>query len=101
MAVFSTEEAASYGASWAVRSSSGALRPFSRDKLLLSLYTSCKHRRTALDDASGLTDTVTRKLAGTVQGGVIESQTIITTVQVALNRFDKAASSHYAAFHTR
>ncbi|HVI60691.1 MAG TPA: hypothetical protein VM535_00890 [Candidatus Saccharimonadales bacterium] len=41
------------------------------------------------------------KLAGSVRDGVIDRQVIISGVQVALNRFDQAASTHYTAFHSR
>jgi len=34
-------------------------------------------------------------------GGVVEAQVIKRIVQVALNRFDTAASVHYQAFHAR
>jgi transcriptional regulator NrdR family protein len=98
-AVFTTTETAQYGGAWAVRGKSGHLSPFSRDKLFLSLYKSCGHRKTALNDAGALADTVIKKLAGLVSGGKIESKAITQVVQVALNRFDKAASSHYQAFH--
>lgn len=98
-AVFTTEETALYEAAWLVRSSGGELQPFSRDKLFLSLYKSCAHRKTALGDAAGLTETVIRKLGREVQAGTLSRSLIIQTAQVALNRFDKAASSSYAAFH--
>jgi len=98
-AIFSTEETATYAGAWAVRSPSGALQPFSRDKLLLSLHRSCQHRKTALSDASALTDTVIKKLLNSVQDGVVDSQAVLQISQVALNRFDKAASVHYQAFH--
>lgn len=98
-AVFTSEESAAYGASWTVRGASGRLTPFSRDKLLLSLYRSLQHRQTALEDAAGLADTAIKKLSDLVTDGAIESRVIVYTVQVALSRFDKAASTHYAAFH--
>jgi transcriptional regulator NrdR family protein len=82
-----------------VRSADGSLQPFVRDKLFLSLYKSCEHRPTALADAGALTETVIKKLMDQVADGVINVATIIQTAQVALNRFDKAASVHYAAFH--
>lgn len=97
--IFTSEETAAYGASWAVRVSSGGLTPFSRDKLFLSLHRSLQHRKTALADASGVADTVIKRLSGVVTEGVIESQAIIHAAQVALNRFDKAASVSYGAFH--
>lgn len=97
--MFSTEESAQYGGSWTVRDASGSVEPFSRDKLFLSLYQSCQHRPAALSDAGGLADTVIRRLAPRVKAGTLASQVIAQTAQVALNRFDRAASTHYQAFH--
>ena len=97
--LFTTTETPEYHGSWVVQSRDGALQPFSPDHLFLSLYKSCEHRQTALHDARALADTITRKLGSEVQHGILTVQTIIQTAQVALNRFDKAASVHYAAFH--
>ena len=99
-AIFSSREVAQYELVWLVRSPK-ALKPFSRDKLLLSIYSSCQHRPSALSDASALTETVIAKLLFKATGGVLEAPAIAQTVQVALNRFDKAASVHYQAFHHR
>lgn len=98
-AVFTTEETADYAAAWRVRSKTGALEPFQRDKLFLSLYNACGHRSSAQSDASGLTDTVIAKLMTADLGGVISSTQISQIAQVALNRFDKAASSYYGVRH--
>jgi len=99
-AVFTTEEKTDYSAAWLVRDQSGALQPFSHLKLFLSLYKSCEHRKTALSDAEALTDTVIKKLLGrSATSPAIDRQLIIQTTLVALNRFDRAASSHYQAFH--
>lgn len=98
-AIFSTTEVADYGALWAVRQPSGALKPFDRDKLLLSLHRSCQHRSTALADAAGLTDTIIAKLRARAVAGQLDTRQIAQTAQVALNRFDTAASVHYQAFH--
>jgi transcriptional repressor NrdR len=97
--VFTTEEIASYGAAWVVRGKNGPSVPFSRDKLFLSLYKSCQHRQTALEDAGALTDTIINKLVSHVHNGVIDSATMAQVVRVALNRFDGVASVHYQAFH--
>jgi hypothetical protein len=56
--------------------------------------------RPAIQDATALTGTVIGKLLPHVEHGVISAQAIATTAQVALNRFDTAASVHYRAFHT-
>ena len=74
--------------------------PFSRDKLLLSIYKSCSHRSNALGDAAALTDTVIKRILKSAKDGPLDSRFIKQTVQVALNRFDKVASVHYQAFHS-
>ena len=98
-AVFSTEERAHYEAAWRVRTADGGICPFSREKLFLSLYKSCGHRPNALADATALCDTIIHKLAVSVTTGTLEVTTIIQAVQVALNRFDTAASTQYLAYH--
>jgi transcriptional repressor NrdR len=99
-ATFSTHEAAQYDLAWQVQNKK-RLQPFSSLKLFMSLYKSCEHRTTALSDAQGLTDTVIRKLPALMRDGMISSRDIAGVAQVALNRFDTAASSHYQAFHKR
>ena len=98
-ATFTSEEAVNYQMTWLVKSRSGALEPFSRDKLFLSLHKTCQHRKTALADAGALTETIIHKLSGRVSNGVIASREIVQLAQVALNRFDGAASVAYGAFH--
>lgn len=97
--VFTTQETAHYDAAWLVLGRSGSLEAFSRDKLFISIHKSIQHRSTALSDAGSLTNTVIKKLAAQTQSGAVSSKIIAQIVQVALNRFDKAASSHYQAFH--
>ena len=98
-AIFSTTEAADYEASCTVLAKNGSHSPFSRDPRLISLYNSLQHRYSAISDAAALTATVISKLAPLVQDGAISTNDIKTTAQVALNRFDSAASIHYLAFH--
>lgn len=98
-AVFTTQETADYAAAWMVVGRSGSLEAFSRDKLFISINKSLQHRETSLGDAGALTDTSIKKLAAQTQAGTIDATTIIQIVQVALNRFDKAASSHYQVYH--
>jgi len=97
--VFTTEESINYAGSWRVRYPNGSLAAFQRDKLLLSLHRSCQHRKAALSDAQGLTDTVIKKLLTQISDGVVDRAVVLQISQVALNRFDNAASVHYAAFH--
>lgn len=99
-AVFTSIESAELSRSWYVSNTHSKLTPFSRDKLFLSLYNSCQHRKDPLSDAGGLADTVLKRLLTQIESGVLSSQSIKETIQVTLNRFDKAASTHYRAFHT-
>ncbi len=73
--------------------------PFSRDKLFLSVYESVKHRKTALSDATALTDTIVGKLYPLIQSGSLTQDQIVTIASEALHHFDKAAASHYNAYH--
>lgn len=97
--VFTTNEVTDYGGSIAVRNHRGALTPFSRDKLLLSLYASLQHRKTAAQDASSLSDTVISRVLTQSQHSVIDDRNIVNTVYLVLLRFDKVAAVHYEAFH--
>jgi len=97
-AVFTSLEKTDYALAWAV-SRDGRSKPFSSDKLFLSLYRSCQHRKTALEDARSLTNTVINKLAGYVHDGRVDAGDIAKVAGVALSRFDAAASVNYQAFH--
>ena len=88
-----------YEGTLAVRDTQGKLSPFLRDRLLISLHTSCAHRPTALSDAIALTDTVLAHLRALQQHGSIESDQITETALEVLKRFDNAAYVHYHAFH--
>jgi transcriptional repressor NrdR len=97
--IFSTLEIPDYAVTWLVKGSDGRHLPYLRDKLFLSLYNSCQHRPTAVRDATELTDTIMRQLAGHVSGSVLLADQIRITAQTALDRFDQAAGVHYRAFH--
>jgi transcriptional repressor NrdR len=97
-AVFTTIEAAGLTDSLLVRNK-GNLKPFSRDKLFLSIYNSCRHRKTAIDDATALTDTVLSRLPNILNEAAIERLLLAKTIQEVLARFDRAAAVHYGAFH--
>jgi hypothetical protein len=65
----------------------------------MSIYDSLKHRKSALNDATGLTDTVISQLYPLMSDAVIEKTAITEVTGVILHRFDKAAATHYQAFH--
>lgn len=78
----------------------GTLLPFSRDALFISLYESCKHRETAIRDASNLAQQVIRKLTReTGQPGLITRAEVITACTDILTPFDATATAVYAAYH--
>jgi transcriptional repressor NrdR len=97
-AVFTTIEGAQEEHSLVVKRAN-AYEPFLRDKLLVSVYESLKHRKTALTDASALTDTIITTLMPKFASGQIDNQTITAVAKGVLSRFDDAAAVHYQAYH--
>lgn len=75
------------------------IEPFSRDKLLVSVYDSLRHRKTALSDASGLTNTIIGRLLHMVENAQLSKNDIARTAIAVLKRFDAVAATHYGAFH--
>lgn len=95
---FTTTEAVDLSGSITVRHMKH-LQPFQRDKLFMSVYDSLKHRKTALDDATGLTDTIVSKLYPLMSEAMLEKSVIIEVTAVVLQRFDPVSATHYKAFH--
>lgn len=77
-----------------------APQPFNRDKLFASLLRALGHRKTAVMDASALTDTVVAALLRSTTSAVVFPQEIVMVAQETLARFDHAAGVHYQAYHT-
>lgn len=73
--------------------------PFSRDKLFISIYESCKHRNDAQTSATALTDTIITLLYPLITNASIARSDIIKTSTNVLLRYDKPASVYYKAFH--
>ena len=97
-AIFTTLEVVD--ANQAVRvSKEGRLEPFSRDKLLLAIYDSLKHRKSAVADASYLTGTILGSIYTHLKDASIDSNKITRITLQTLGNFDKAAATHYKAFH--
>ncbi len=97
-AVFSTAEGVTGDKSIVVQSGN-AFQPFSRDKLLLSLHASLKHRKTAVSDATALTGTVLSRLYPQIADASLQRGVIVSTTHQILKRFDKAAATAYLAYH--
>ncbi len=72
------------------------LEPFSRDKLFISIKDACSHRKSALADATAITDTVLARI-------LLLNKAEITKIEIAdiakpiISRFDKIAGAVYAA----
>lgn len=96
--VFTTIEGIDFSKSLVVETARGSYEPFERDKLLLSIYDSLRHRKTAQTDATALTGTIITQLLRhkTAQ---LHVTLIANTTYSVLQRFDAAASVHYRAFH--
>lgn len=95
---FTSSEAIDLRGSITVRDIS-RLQPFQRDKLFMSIHDSLKHRKTALSDATSLTDTVISKLYPLMRDAILDKSDIIKITIGILSRFDKAAATMYGAFH--
>jgi transcriptional regulator NrdR family protein len=77
------------------------LEPFSRDNLFISLYKSCGHRITALNDAGMITNTVISKLILRVENSCITQELIEQYSLIALKRFDPVAATFYKAYYCK
>ncbi len=100
-AVFTSIEAAdlSYSVSYKPSPTETDTEPFSRDKIFISIFEACKHRPAALEDATALTSTILRRLNPYFATAAIERKVIVSITLKTLEKFDKAAASHYAAYH--
>jgi len=76
-----------------------AYKAFSRDKLFLGIHDSLKHRKTALSDATALTDTIIGLLYPKIKDSSIDVAQVVMATSQTLHRFDKSAASHYDAYH--
>lgn len=98
-AVFTTHESVVLDNAILVQYSKKHTKPFSRDKLFMSIYECCKHRPKALEEADGLTKTTLAKLRNFYTEGVVTPDILSTIAHDVLSRFDATAASLYAAYH--
>ncbi len=82
-----------------VVSESSPPQPFSRDILLLSVYDSLRHRKSAIQDAQALTDTIISLTLASTTNPRLEIAKIKEATLATLAKFDEAAAVHYLAFH--
>lgn len=99
---FTTAEHADEQRSFMIRGSvTKKLVPFSRDKLFISLYRSCGHRQTAVEDAAALSDTIISQLLYQHQrhNALLTRSEIKQAVARTLKHFDQAAATYYQAYY--
>jgi len=97
-AVFTTLEAVEASQALQVRRGKRS-ESFSRDTLLLSIYDSLKHRKTAITDATALTGTILSNLYPLIHEATLERDDMVDIAAKTLRRFDPIAATHYQAFH--
>ena len=97
--VFTSYEGADLASSLVFRRNLAHLEPFQRDRLFLSIYEACRHRKTAETDARALTDTILAKLRGKIQDASVDRTQLVSVSSEVLKRFDRAACTAYLAFH--
>jgi transcriptional repressor NrdR len=96
--IWTTQEVIDLSTSHQVTSQNTRSEPFSRDKLFISIKDSCAHRKSALADATALTDTVLG-LVLRLNTAVIPEQQLIDMATGVITRFDKTAGAVYRAKH--
>lgn len=97
--VFTSIEEADLAASVVVKKHASHVEPFCRDKLLLSVYDSLRHRKTAIADAESLSRTVIARLLPNIKRAEIKAATLRDVTYSVLKRFDGAAATYYRAYH--
>ena len=98
-AIFTSRETADLQSSLRVKTDSGALESLSRDRLFVDIFGTMSHRKTALNDASGLTDTILSQVITESSNGIVSVQELIKKTTEILTRFDKVAATIYTAHH--
>jgi len=75
------------------------LRPFIKERLLLSILKCCEHRKHSLEDAIALTDTAIAKVMRSGTQSVIAAHQLTKVVHDTLRNFDNVSAVQYAALH--
>lgn len=98
--VVTTTEQLDYASSLSFKPSTGRLEPFQRDILFVAVLDSLRYRKTAVTDATQLTDTILSRLASCFdETGAVDRQKLVGLCHSVLARFDHPAGVQYAAYH--
>lgn len=98
-ALFTTNESIDLSKVLMIKRPNGQLEAFSREKLLASIYESCKHRKTPEKDAESLTASMITRMLATSTDACIDLSTLKNLITEVLSSFDKASASHYRAYY--
>lgn len=101
-ATLTTIESFDYSKGLMLQRSDNKLVAFKREKLFLSIYKSCEHRKKALDDAIELTQTVIEKVMqpNPSSTGKLPVSLLANTTFETLKNFDKVSAIQYSAYHS-
>lgn len=94
--VFTTREAVDMSLSYRVERSDGSLEPFSRDKLLISIYTAVGHHTGDTESVGILTNTIISHLAKKKRL-ILPVRTIYEITERTLRRFNRPVALIYSA----
>ena len=94
--IWTTHEVIDPSTSHRVKDSHNRLQPFSRDKLFVSLLDALRHRKTALADATALTDTVLARVLA-LKSAEITKQELTEIAHQTIKTFDSTAAAVYQA----
>jgi len=97
--LFTSIEVADLASSILYKKDKRHVEPFERDKLFISIYESCKHRKDAPRAATALTTTVLSKLLAQIETASLSREKVIDVSSIVLKHFDKAAATQYLAYH--
>lgn len=98
-AIFTSIEQVDLQTSLSVAKDTKRLEAFSRDKLYTSIYDSLKHRKSAVDEATALTETVINQVIRQSDSAIVTQKILTDAVCMVLKRFDSTASVHYQAYY--
>lgn len=80
-----------------VSHSDKSLRPFLRDRIYVDVFQSLSHRKSAITDATALTDTIITSCLRQSQRGIIQSSAITKVIHETLQKFDNAAAIYFSS----
>lgn len=98
LSIFTTRERPDLDLSFRViKAKEGALQPFYRMKLFLSIYKSLSHKNTAITEAEDIMETVISHLTSISKRGLVKEELIAKQTLLTLEKFDKPAATYYKA----